>query len=123
MNMLIDNNIGCLPVIDGDNLVGITSDKDIFKKIYELEGDYKSLTVKDVMTSDVVVGLPDDDIDYIANVMDKNQIRHLPIVVDGKIVGILSSRDIIKAHATTAQVENRYLMDMLEKRDKSGDTP
>jgi len=122
MELLITNEIGCLPVIDGSNLVGIISDKDIFKKIFETKGDYHSLKVQDVITTEVIVGLPDDEIEYVTGIMEKNHIRHMPIVVDGNMIGILSLRDIVKTQAANAAVENRYLMDMLEKRDRSGDT-
>ncbi len=123
MGIMINRKIGCLPVTDAeDRLIGILSDKDIFQKIYELKAGYDSLKVKDVMTTDLIVGLPSDDIDYIAGLMEKNWIQHVPIVEGDKVVGLISSRDIIKTQAESRQVENRYLLDMLEKRDKSGDT-
>ncbi|MDH4156319.1 MAG: CBS domain-containing protein [candidate division Zixibacteria bacterium] len=123
MGIMINKKIGCLPVTDAeDRLIGILSDTDIFRKIYEMKGGYDSLKVKDVMTTDLIVGLPSDDIDYIAGLMEKNWIQHVPIVEGDKVVGLISSRDIIKTQAESRQVENRYLLDMLEKRDKSGDT-
>ncbi len=125
MDLLIQNNIGCLPVIDDDGqLAGIVSDKDIFKKIHKTGGDYHSLKVKDVMTTELIIGLPDDDISYIAGIMDKNWIRHVPIVEAEEVVGLVSLRDIIRSQTNNTEIENRYLnmyMDMLHRRDKSGD--
>ena len=122
MGLLITNNIGCLPVVDDeDMLVGILSDKDIFARIYKTKGNYQSLKVEDVMTTDLIVGLPSDDIEYIAGVMEKNSIRHVPIVDGKQLIGLISLRDIVKTQTVAREVENRYLMDMLEKRDKSGD--
>ena len=122
MEMLILNKIGCLPVVDdNDKMIGIVSDKDIFEKIYETKGQYQSLKLEHVMSPDLIVGLPTDDIDYIAGIMEKNWIRHVPIVEGEKVVGIISLRDIHKTYVRNKEVENRYLMDMLEKRDKSGD--
>ncbi len=122
MDMLIKNKIGCLPVLDpGKKLVGIISDTDIFKKIHQTKGQYDSLTVQDLMKTELIVGLPDDDINYIAGIMDKNWIRHVPIVEGDNVIGMVSLRDIHKTYVKNKEVENRYLMDMLEKRDKSGD--
>ena len=122
MDMLIKNKIGCLPVLDQNKrLVGIISDKDIFEKLHQTKGQYDSLTVQDLMKTELIVGLPDDDINYIAGIMDKNWIRHVPIVDGDNVIGMVSLRDIHKTYVRNKEVENRYLMDMLEKRDKSGD--
>jgi CBS domain-containing protein len=125
MELLIANNIGCLPVLDDDGkLTGIVSDKDIFRKIHETKGAYHGLTVGDVMTTELIIGLPDDDLEYIAGIMDKNWIRHVPIVDAEQVVGLISLRDIIKFQVKNTEIENRYLnmyMDMLHRRDQSGD--
>jgi CBS domain-containing protein len=125
MESLISNNIGCLPVIDEKGrLVGILSDKDIFRKIHESKGDYHALKVSDLMNTDLIVGVPDDDLEYIATVMSQNWIRHVPIVEGERLVGLVSSRDIIKTEAKRTAIENRYLrmyMDGLGSRDRSAE--
>lgn len=122
MGLLITNKIGCLLALDSeDRLVGILSDKDILSRVYETKGDYHSLTVKDLMTTELIVGLPTDDLEYVAKVMEKNAIRHMPIIKDDRSIGVISMRDIVKALLANREVENRYLVDMLEKRDRSGD--
>ncbi len=123
MGLLIDHKIGCLPILDNSGkLVGIISDKDIFKKIYETKGEYHSLKVKDVMVTDLIVGLPDDDVTYIAGVMHKNWIRHVPIVEGERVTGLISLRDIVKEQAKNLEIENRYLdLYLGMRRDKSGD--
>lgn len=123
MDLLITNNIGCLPVMDDKGkLAGIVSDKDIFRKIHQTKGDYHSLTIKDVMTTELIVGLPEDNITYIAGVMNKNWVRHIPIVDGEDLIGLVSLRDIIKTQTQDAEIENRYLklyMGSLGSRDKS----
>jgi len=125
MELLIGNNIGCLPVVDSTgHLAGIVSDKDIFKKIHETKGEYHGLSVKDVMTTEVIVGVPDDEIEYIAGVMDKNWIRHIPIMEGEDLIGVVSLRDVNKSLVKSTKSENRYLnmyMDSLHRRDRSGD--
>lgn len=123
MDLLISNKIGCLPVVDDSGeLIGIISDKDIFKKIHQTKGEYHSLKVEDVMSAELIVGLPDDDIAYIAGVMDKNWIRHVPIVEGKRVIGLISLRDIIREQAKNIEIENRYLdLYLGMRRDKSGD--
>jgi CBS domain-containing protein len=125
MEMLIRHNIGCLPVVDETGkLVGIVSDKDIFKKVHETKGNYHSLTVNDIMTAELVIGLLDDELTEVAGIMDEKWIRHVPILDGEQIVGIISQRDIISTQAKHMEFENRYLnlyMDSLHRRDKSGD--
>ncbi|MEW6412876.1 MAG: CBS domain-containing protein [Candidatus Zixiibacteriota bacterium] len=125
MDLLIRKNIGCLPVLgDQKQLVGIVSDKDIFKRIHQTKGEYHSLKVADIMTTNLIVGLPDDDVTYIAGIMKKNWIRHVPIVEENQVIGLVSQRDILKIMARTTDIENRYLkmyMDGLHSRDRSSD--
>ncbi len=125
MDVLIQKNIGCLPVLDDEGeLVGIVSDKDIFRKIHETRGEYHALKVADVMSTNLIVGLPEDDITYIAGIMRKNWIRHVPIVEEGEVIGLVSLRDILKTTSKTTDLENRYLkmyMDGLHSRDRSAD--
>jgi CBS domain-containing protein len=125
MDSLISNNIGCLPVVDhAGKLVGIISDKDIFRKIHETKGDYHKLTVNDAMEEAVIVGLPTDDTSYIASLMSKNWIRHVPIVDGDDLVGLVSQRDIVKMNSKSTEIENRYLrqhLDGMHTRDRSAD--
>ena len=125
MDLLITNKIGCLPVLNNSNqIVGILSDKDIFHKIHETKGDYKHLKVEDIMTTEVVVGIPEDEINTIANIMDNNWIRHVPIVEDDKMIGLLSIGDVNRAQMESTKIENRYLKlytDGMGSRDKSSD--
>ena len=114
MELLISNKISSLPVVDEKGeLVGIISDKDIFKKIYETEGDYRVFTVAQLMTTELIVGVVDDDLTYIAGLMTNNRIRHIPIMEKDKIIGIVSVGDIVKTQMEHIKIENRYLRQYL----------
>lgn len=110
MGRLIKNKISCLPVVDDkDQLLGIVSDKDIFRAVHENLDDFKKYTVGEVMTADVIVGLVDDEISYIAGLMTKNRIRHVPIVEQQSLKGLVSIGDVVKTQMTNIEIENRYL--------------
>ena len=114
MQLLIDNKISSLPVVDeNQKLVGIISDKDIFKKIHETEADYRVFTVGQMMTTELIVGLAEDELSYIAGLMTNNRIRHIPIVEQDRIIGIISVGDIIKTQMEHIKIENRYLKQYL----------
>ena len=125
MDLMISNNIGCLPVVDdAGKPIGIVSDADIFKKIHQTKGEYHQLSVEDIMSTNLIIGVPNDDLNYISGVMAKNWIRHVPIVEGEVMVGLVSLRDIIKTQAENTEIENRYLQlytGGLGTRDKSAE--
>jgi CBS domain-containing protein len=111
MAMLLDNRISCLPVLgEADNLAGIISDKDIFRAAYKSPSGFIDLVVGNLMTTNLIVGVADDDLDYIAGIMTNNRIRHVPIVEKKQLVGLLSVGDIVKSQLKNIQIENRYLL-------------
>jgi len=115
MEMLISNKIGCLPVMDDDGkLVGIVDDQDIFRAVFENQSDFEKFTAGDLMTSDLIIGMPDDDLNYIAGLMAKNDIRYVPIMEDKKMIGLVSPGDVVKAQKTHMEIENRYLKMYME---------
>ena len=115
MALLIDNRISCLPVVnDATELVGIISDKDIFRATFENPLGFTKTVVGSLMTTDLIVGLTSDKFDYIAGVMTKNRIRHVPIVENKRLVGLLSLGDIVKSHLSNMEIENRYLKKYIE---------
>ncbi|MEW6049569.1 MAG: CBS domain-containing protein [Candidatus Zixiibacteriota bacterium] len=110
MELLIVNQISALPVVDDTgSLVGIISDKDIFKRIFTEPAHFQQTQVRDLMTTDLIIGVPDDEIPYIAGVMTTNRIRHVPIMEGDRLVGLISVGDIVKTQMEDAQIENRYL--------------
>ncbi len=110
MRILIDHKISCLVILDeAQQLVGIVSDKDIFKAIYHGLDDFQKHTVGELMTTELIVGLSEDDINYISGLMTENRIRHVPIVEREKLVGLISIGDVVKSQMKDMEIENRYL--------------
>lgn len=115
MELLLKNKISCLPVVDGTNkLQGIISDKDIFRAVYEHQTDFTEVKLTDIMTSDVIVGVEDDDMEYIAGIMTNNRIRHVPIVDGDHLVYLISIGDVVKVRQKDIEIENRYLKQYID---------
>jgi CBS domain-containing protein len=121
-NMLVDaisqffsKRIGSLLVVDDDeNIIGIIAPNDVLRAVHNNAEKVPSLKVSDVMTRDVIVATPDDKIDYLLAIMTENRIRHIPIMNDGKLAGMISTGDVVKAQVMDEKVENRYLKDYIE---------
>jgi CBS domain-containing protein len=95
--LLAEHNIGALIATDARGQpVGILSERDIVREAARRE-DIFALTVSAVMTTEVVTGLPQDDLLSVAHTMTEKRIRHLPVVENGKLVGVVSIGDIVKA--------------------------
>lgn len=115
MRLLLKHRISCLLVADDENnLMGIVSDKDIFRVCYEKRCDFSSMTLGDLMTREVIVGVENDELGYIAGLMTNNRIRHVPIVDGQRLVGLVSIGDAVKAQLADLQAHNRYLTQYID---------
>ena len=114
MEQLLSNKISCLPVVDGKRLIGIISDKDIFRAVYENRKTFEEFKVEDLMTTDLIVGVEDDDIEYISNLITNNKIRHIPIVENDSLIGLISIGDVVKAKEKHIKTENRFLKQYID---------
>ncbi len=94
---LVANNIGALVVI-GDNHLpqGIISERDIIRETNR-NSTILNTQVRSVMTTDVVCGSPADDVEAVLQTMTTNHFRHIPVVENGALVGIISIGDLVKA--------------------------
>ena len=112
--MLADKNIGALVVVNEQNhLVGILSERDIVRQLAKKGKDVGKVTVGDVMTTDVLIAVPDDDVTYLTNTMTNNRIRHIPVLHDGELVGIVSIGDVVKAQLDLYEGEAHYLQNYI----------
>jgi len=87
--------IGCLIVVEGDDVVGILTERDVLSKITAEGREAKKVKVREVMTSPVISAYPDLEIEEAIKTMGDKKIRRLPVVKDGKLAGVITSTDII----------------------------
>lgn len=121
-NLLVDvmaiffaNKVGSLLVVDkNDNILGIVAPNDILKAVHEDLSRVPTMKVGEIMVTNLIVATPDDNIDYLQAIMTENRIRHIPIMDNGKLSGVVSIGDVVKAQMKEEHVENRYLKDYIE---------
>jgi CBS domain-containing protein len=97
VGMLSEHNIGALVVVDGDRVVGIVSERDVVRQLAEVGPAVLEQTVADLMSTELVSSSPQDLVDDIAAQMTDRRIRHLPVLSDGKLVGIVTIGDVVAA--------------------------
>lgn len=104
--MLTEHNIGALVVIaEGESLpAGIISERDIIHRATTNESLFSD-PVESIMTTELITGMPQDDLYSVAHTMTERRFRHLPIVDEGKLVGIISIGDVLKAQRDAYQGE------------------
>ncbi|MGI9342582.1 MAG: CBS domain-containing protein [Gammaproteobacteria bacterium] len=97
VHLLAEKEIGALLVIDGEALVGVISERDYARQIILKDKSSRGTKVRDIMTANVISATPDQDVGECMTMMTANRIRHLPILQDDKLVGVLSIGDLIRA--------------------------
>ena len=110
--VMMERNIGALLVEDDGKLCGIVTERDVVKTLSR-DKDCANVRIKDVMTSNLIVSKPGDDLDYVMAVMIQNNIRHLPVVEETGLVGMLSMRDVVRVLVKNLKAENQYLRDFI----------
>ncbi|MDT8437318.1 MAG: CBS domain-containing protein [Gemmatimonadota bacterium] len=112
--------IGALVVTDAAGAIaGIVSERDILgatARAWETADGgtaVRDLPVSEIMTAEVIIATPDDGVDYAMGIMTQNRIRHLPILAGGRLAGIISIGDVVRAHLHEAAYENKMMRDYI----------
>ena len=93
---MTERRIGAVPVVDSGRVVGIFSERDVMSRVVAAGRDPSATPVGDVMTTDLVVASPADDYEACLSLMQRAGVRHLLILRDGRLAGIVSLRDLLR---------------------------
>lgn len=98
------DDVGSIPICQGNNLIGMITDRDIVLKVVATGGNTNNISVKDIMSTDIISVSADQDVHEAANLMSRYQIRRLPVLENGNLIGILAIGDLAieKIHVNEA---------------------
>ena len=113
VQQMVEANVGSLLVTDGGDIAGIVTERDYLRRV-TLEGRTDHDTaVGEIMSAPLVVVTPDTEIDECMAVMTDRRIRHVPVVEDGKVIGLVSIGDVVKFKSKQHSFEIQYLTDYI----------
>ncbi|MEV7007560.1 CBS domain-containing protein [Streptosporangium sp. NPDC051022] len=114
--VLAGNNIGAAVVSeDGFSIVGIVSERDVVRRLHDRGAGVLGASVASIMTTEVRTCAPDAQVEDLRQTMTTHRIRHVPVVAEGRLVGIVSIGDVVKSAIETLETEKAYLVDYLHR--------
>lgn len=113
VRVMATHNVGIVTVLDGDRLAGVFSERDVVRRVVDRGLDPAKTPVGDVMTTDLVVADADEDYQSAMRKMDQANIRHLLVVSEGRILSMISIRDLMRVDIEDKGEEIRYLHEYL----------
>jgi CBS domain-containing protein len=106
---LVARNVGAMVVVSSAGLAGIVSERDVVRKLHEHGAGLLDLPVSDIMTTRVITCAPADSVDSLSGLMTTNRVRHVPVMDDGRLVGIVSIGDVVKTRMEELQAQHEQL--------------
>jgi CBS domain-containing protein len=106
---LAEHNVGALPVLEGERLVGIVSERDVVRRLHVGGAGLLQLQVAEIMSTSVTTCGPHDKIEDLARIMTERRFRHMPVLEGDALVGIVSIGDLVKARIDVLETERQQL--------------
>ncbi len=113
---MVAANVGSLLVLDGDDLVGIITERDYLRRVALSDRPSRSLEVREVMTAPVVSVSREEAIEDCLTLMTESRFRHLPVVDEGRLVGVVSIGDLVKARSAEQMTHISVLHEYITAR-------
>lgn len=115
MSYFLVNRVGSLVVVDKhDQIMGIVAPVDVLEAVHKDPVNISKMTVQEVMSENVIVSGPEESVETLMAIMTENRIRHIPVIDEGRLAGIVSIGDVVKAQLTVHEVQISYLKDYIE---------
>jgi CBS domain-containing protein len=114
VRLMNDRRIGAVVVMQGEKIAGIFTERDVMTRVVGAERDPKKTKVREVMTEKVAFCVQNTTIDACRSVMTRHKLRHLPVVESGKLVGMVSSGDILAQELQESEETIKYLHEYMQ---------
>ena len=105
-------NVGALVVTSNDVILGIISERDIVRALSQYGEQVASMQVKEIMTHGLITTSLEDDLTHVMRLMTRHRVRHMPVVRNGKLAGIISIGDVVKHRLDDLELEANVLRDV-----------
>jgi CBS domain-containing protein len=116
LELLAEHRIGAVVVSDAEGSVdGVVSERDIVLHLRTSADSTRASAVRDLMTTEVVTCTPEDDLEALARTMTERRVRHMPVLVEGRLAGIVSIGDIVKQRLDELQDERDELVKYVQR--------
>jgi len=106
---MAQHNIGAMVVTGPDGVLGIVSERDVVRRLQERGADLLQLPVSEIMTTVLVTCSPEDAVNDLSGLMTENRVRHVPVISNGQLVGIVSIGDVVKTRMEELKAEQEQL--------------
>ncbi len=113
LELMAEHNIGALVVVEHDDVIGIFSERDYARKVILLGKSSRDTAVGEIMTRDVICVTPGQTVEKCMAIMTDKHIRHLPVLEDGRLAGVISIGDVVKTIINNQQVIINHLEDYI----------
>ena len=117
--IMTGGGVGAIPILDGDELVGVFSERDLMGRVIVPGRDPRTTAVGEVMTRDVVTASLEDHVDFCLEKMQRAGCRHLPIVAGGRVISMISMRDLLRDELQEQDEEIQHLKAYLHQSPPS----
>lgn len=112
--LLAKENIGIAIIVDDDTaILGVISERDIVRGVTQHGAEILDMQVEELMSTDIITCAPETSVRDVLQLMASNEIRHIPIMTDDKIVGVVSMRDVVDTRLGELETENESLRQLL----------
>lgn len=111
MKLMADKEVGALMVMEGPKLVGVISERDYARKVILQGRSSRTTQVREIMTHRIVYAQPEQNIDECMALMTEKRFRHLPVIDEGQLVGVISIGDLVKSIIA----EQKFIIEQLER--------
>ena len=116
LDLLAEHNVGALVVTESElTIAGIVSERDVVRQLHERGADLLDAPVSSIMTAEVHTCKPDARVDELRRTMTNHRIRHLPVVSEGRLIGIVSIGDVVKSTIDELESERDHLVGYIQR--------
>ncbi len=116
MKLMAEKDVGALLVVDEDEIEGVISERDLVRSFAKTETCHLDIEIENYMTRGVITVIPDMTVDECMQLMTKEKIRHLPVIDNKKVVGLISMRDVVRELISSKESTINSLSDYIEGR-------